>query len=198
MIRTGTVLTLFMLSVWGAGAQTTSVTVIPLNDNSSLRTHISLPFAMKFSDSGLLTKINTLQNSSCRTLIDPFISTNFFVKCTEPGDVTLEIAYMQGGTPRSIKYGPFKIIALSETGTLVEDTPQGPSADILKGQELWNKTVGNYRSCAYCHGSPANKAHAISEGSLNSAYATTEMGTKALPLTADEKKIIIKFVQSYR
>lgn len=175
-----------------------SIAVLPLIDNNSLRTQLSIPFAIKFSSgSSRLLKVDAQENSSCRTLIDPFISTNFFIKCTQPGDVKLQIIYLQDGASKTVTYGPFTVIALSQDGTLVEE-PTGESDDIIKGRQLWNKRSGGYSSCADCHGSPANKAHSISTGSLNTAFATTTMSTKALPLTTEEKRIIVNFVKSYK
>lgn len=172
----------------------------PLNDNNSLRTYIAIPFATKAASNTIsLREVRIRQNSNCRTLIDPYIVSNFFVKCTTPGPVTLDIVYLNNGVVHSTEYGPFTVLNISETGTVIDDGDSGPSEEWRLGQTLWNSTKGisGRQSCAFCHGSPGTKAHSISLSSLNAALAAPYMST-AIPLTESEKQALITFVRSYR
>lgn len=178
------------------------MSVASLNNNDSIRTYISVPFATTSTLGPYkLAEVRVRTNNSCKTLIDPYISSNFFLKCTQPGEVALEIVYITNGVPRSTFYSGIPMISISETGTIIDDDGGGqPSEEWLLGQSLWRSSRGGgaYRSCESCHGSPGSKAHSISLSSLNSAYINTEMSTRAIVLNEAEKQALINFVKSYK
>lgn len=179
-------------------AQAADLSITPLNDNNSIRTHIAIPFSTKTaSGTGGLQKVQVLNKSSCKTLIDPYIASNFFLKCSQAESVSLKVTYASRGSSFTITYGPINVRNLSDDGTVVGDD-SAPSAEWLLGQTLWSKTTAGRMACASCHGSAASKASAISTTSLNAAYANTIMSTQAITLTDDEKKAVITFVKSYK
>lgn len=193
---------MILSTVFSLGSAQANLEVQPLNDNNSLRTHIALPFYTKSpATSSHLREVRVRQNANCKSLVDPYILNNFFVKCTSPGSVTLDIIYVADGVARSTVYGPFSVINISETGTVVDEDggDSGPSEEWLLGQTLWSSTKGinGKQSCASCHGSPGTKAHSISMSSLNAALAQSYMAA-AIPLNEAEKQALVKFVQSYR
>ncbi|AHI06488.1 hypothetical protein BDW_09940 [Bdellovibrio bacteriovorus W] len=189
--------TSLIFSTWTIPSQASSFKIEALVDSESLRTHLAIPFAVR--DTPNTVKVNSVQvvnGASCRTMIDPFKEDNFFVKCLEEGGVVLSVTYTINGVVRSTKYGPFPVVKISQTGKVIDTNDKGPSPELLKGQELWSKSYGNYQSCASCHGSASSKSHSISLGSLNSAYTSTRMKTDAIPLSAEEKNAIILYVKS--
>lgn len=182
-------------------ASAADLEVRPLFKDNTLRTYIPLPFQVKgaSADFTALTAVTVTGSSSCRTLLDPHIPTNFFVKCKEPAEITLSLSYLAKDQIRKVTYGPLQITKISESGEVVDpggDT--GPSAEWLLGQNLYhNKKYSNGKTCASCHDNPAEKADRISVNALNGAiFSINDM--KGISLTEAEKKAIVTYVQSFK
>lgn len=197
MIKKMLLASALIFTTWGNPSQASNFTIEPLVDNDSLRTHIAIPFAVRDKPNSVtINSVDIANGASCRTMIDPFKEDNFFVKCLDEGGVLLSVTYTINGVARTTKYGPFPVVKISQTGKVIDTNDKGPSAELVKGQDLWNKSFGNYQSCASCHGSASSKAHSITQDSLNSAYTSTRMKTDAIPLNAEEKNAIILYVKS--
>lgn len=197
MIKKMLLASALIFTTWCNPSQASDFKITSLVEDKSLITHVAIPFAARSQSNEVkLNAVNVLSGSNCRTMIDPFKDDNFFVKCLSDGDVTLSIIYTINGVLRTVRYGPFKVLKISDSGKVIDTGDNGPSAEYLLGQDIWNRRSGSYKSCADCHGSASSKAHSISIGSLNSAYTSTKMKSDAIPLTAAEKNAVILYVKS--
>lgn len=188
---------LFLLGVPSSAAD---LQVRALYNDDTLRTYVSLPFQVKgvAEGFGALTSVAVTDSASCRTLLDPHIASNFFVKCTEPGTIRLSISYTVNGLVRRVTYGPLEIKKISEFGEVVTPGTESPSAEWLLGKDIYhNKKYSSGKTCANCHDNPAEKADRISVSSLTGAVNSVG-AMRGISLTEVEKKVIVTYVQSFK
>lgn len=186
--------------LFGGPALAADIEVRPLYNDDTLRTYVSLPFQVKGATAGYgsLVSVAVTGSTSCRTLLDPHIVNNFFVKCTSPGQINLSVSYTVQGQVRRVTYGPLEIRKISESGEVVNPGTEQPSAEWLLGKDLYhNKKYSSGKTCASCHDNPAEKADRISLSSLNGAINSVGQ-MKGITLTEAEKKAIVNYVQSFK
>lgn len=136
------------------------VSVSSLTRNDSLRTHLAMPFrAMDSGGKAVQVLQVTIKEAtgSCSALVDPHISSNFFVKCLKPTSMQLLISASVEGKVFNLQYSGIPVIELDSEGEVVAPVDQ-PSALYIEGRKWFNYTVsGKGESCATCH-NPSSKA----------------------------------------
>jgi hypothetical protein len=158
--------------------------VVQLMRDNSLKTYVTLPFRLEDTDHTALPIFNielVSGKDTCQAMIDPKISWNFLVKCTQASSVSLNVYFQYGGSMRKIVYGAFNVDTI---GSVVESKP--PVADYSAGRLLFQA------NCIECHRNPAEKANK-SFTNIKSAIATiTEM--KKIKLSDTDIKSIVAYL----
>lgn len=123
--------------------------VLPLFNDNSLKTFVTMPFKLQNSSNDSLP-IFSLEivtgKSNCSAIIDPFISSNFLIKCSNPDTVSVNVFYYINEQLNKITYGPLNIIKISDSG--VVQPINNDSDAYAAGRTLFQS------KCLSCHNSP--------------------------------------------
>lgn len=126
--------------------------VVSLFRDDSLKTFVSLPFLLKDSQGkpqSVFSVEVTSSKENCMAMLDPFINSNFLVKCTQPDSLTMNVYYKNNGQIIKINYGPIIITKISETATVLAPIVDS-SLKYKEGRDLFEA------NCLSCH-APADK-----------------------------------------
>lgn len=126
--------------------------IVPLFQNDSLRTYVTMPFRLRRSTSEGIPIVGIkLVNATedCKAMIDPNILSNFLVRCKNPVAVSIDVYFELNDTIQKIRYGPLNVAQISDSGGVVE--PPAPTDKYKTGRELFAA------KCMECHQSPYEK-----------------------------------------
>lgn len=167
------------------GSTALAQSIAPLISGSSLKTYLSLPFQLKDGAGSKLDIFNvslTAGDSSCQVMVDPYIKSNFFVKCSQPSAVKVGVYFYDQGEYKKINYGPVQITALSN---LVVGTPSTPGSTYAVGKQLF------INNCLECH-SAGDKANRSVTG-IKSAL-TNQPSMRSIVLTNEQIQSISDYL----
>lgn len=195
---------LFVLSsLMMMSAQAADISVKPLFDEETFRTHLTIPFKVIGGTLAVdaLENVVPIDNPNCKTLIDFNNKNNFLVKCTQEGPVNLRVYYRSGNYNRSFTYGPFTVKKISEAGTVTDGGSTAPDEVWTLGQTLFYKSEGKAQSCAECH-APGDNRSGLTAATLKAALSgSNTMKTKSIwsvrALTDAELNALVKFIKSH-
>ena len=171
--------------------------VVPLFRNDTMRTSITIPFMLQDDDDNGMPIMNVVVTSSadnCKAMLDPHISTNFLVKCTQP-EAALKVTVVYRNTDGNvykINYTGVPIIKLSDTATVVDTVTEDTGADNV-GKTLYNQ------NCADCHGFGASSAKkGRTKTQIDNAISANKGGmlTAVGFLTSTQRAEIAKYLGS--
>lgn len=113
---------------------------------SGLKTQVLMPFQLR-DQSNLPLSVLKIEiagsQDNCHGMLDPFISSNFLVKCQNPEDLIVHVFFLHQGQPVKVNYGPVTISRISEN-QIVEPTQPEPGSQLI-GQRLFQNR------CQECH-----------------------------------------------
>lgn len=126
--------------------------VLPLFQNDSLKTIVTMPFRLRKSTTEGIPIVSIALVSGteeCKAMIDPNISSNFLVRCGSPASVSIDVFFESNGVLQKIRYGPLSVTQLSDSGVVA---PPPVTVDRYKtGRDLFAA------KCMECHQSPYEK-----------------------------------------
>lgn len=171
--------------------------VVPLFRNNTMRTSITIPFMLQDNNENGMPIMDVEVTSSaanCKAMLDPHITTNFLVKCTQPESaLKITVVYRNtDGNIYKINYTGVPIIKLSETATVVDTVIEDTGTDNL-GKTLYNQ------NCADCHGYGANSAKkGRTKTQIDNAISANKGGmlTAVGFLTSTQRAEIAKYLGS--
>lgn len=174
--------------------------ILPLFRDNSLKTFVTMPFKLQDASNNSLPIFSieiVSGKSSCSGIIDPYISSNFLLKCSNPDTVSLNVYFYVNEQLSKISYGPLSIIKISDSGVV---QPIGGGADkYAAGRTLFQA------KCMSCHSSPYeiltyNKTATQIKSAIDSAVDKNRpMGDSQYGLallTADEIKAISDYLRN--
>ncbi len=145
--------------------------VVPLFRDNSLFTYVTLPFALKDRDQLPLQILNleiTSSKDNCSGMLDPYINSNFLIKCRTEGLLNISINFLKNGVISKINYGPIPILKISSSAVIQPvTTPLAGTTPVVTttaGQQLF------VQYCMKCHQNPYDKANRTVT-QINSAIA---------------------------
>jgi len=164
--------TLLVMAVsFAAEAQVEKVT--PLFRNDTMVTQVSIPFLLLDTSNQPLniTRLNVTSTAGkCKGFVDPYIQSNFFIKCSEPDSARAEVFFSRNGQIVKLNYGPVTVTAISDRPVVTPLPPDPPPPDYTEGRMLFERIVNN-KSCAGCHSDRVRFANVKFEN-IKSAIAT--------------------------
>lgn len=130
--------------------------VVPLFRNDTMRTSVTIPFMLQDDDENPMPIMDVEVTSSaanCKAMLDPHITTNFLLKCTQPESALMVTVVFKKSDNKiyKINYAGVPILKLSDTATVVDTVPVDTGTDNL-GRQLYET------NCAECHGYGSNSA----------------------------------------
>lgn len=167
--------------------------VVSLMQTNSYKTYITLPFRLEDSSHNSIPIINvSLVNSAsdCLAIMDPYISSNFLVKCKSAKSISLYIYFKYNDVISKIQYGPIDITNISDSGIVTPVDPGG-SDPYSTGRELFNT------KCMRCHQSPydkPNKSVTQITNAINNVGAMKTAPENLQALTSAELKAISDYL----
>ena len=184
-------------------AQAAEISVKPLFDEETFRTHLTIPFKVVGGTLAVdaLENVVPIDSPNCKTLIDFNNKNNFLVKCTQEGSVSLKVHFRSGNSNRSFTYGPFTVKKISESGTVTDGGSTAPDEVWTLGQTLFYKSEGKAQSCAECH-APGDNKSGLTATTLKAALSgSNTMKTKSIwsvrTLTDAELAALVKYIKSH-
>ena len=184
MLRLFSVLLIAVLTSAASAQQ-----VVPLFRNDSLKTYVTMPFMLQDASANP-TQIYSIEivqgKDSCAGILDPYIRTNFLLKCTTQTDVTVNVFYKQNEEVKKIAYGPLTVLKISDSGAVqpVDDN----SDPYAQGRALFIS-----KQCSNCHGAneKPNRTFTQIRNALN-----TQQDMRSLVLTDDEVRAISAYLSN--
>ena len=171
---------------------------MPLYRDNSLRTIFNLPFRVVNSTvqkiplpiRSVKVDPNYANNAECKVIIDPFINSNFILRCLKSDDVKLIVEVNMGNRYNKVSYGPINIIEQSDV-VIVEPPPPAVDPDIAAGKTLVEG------KCLTCH-THANVYDLKSRNlnNLESALSGSVPPMSNLNLNAQQIMQIKKYINS--
>ncbi len=172
-------------------SQAISQQVVPLFRDNSLITNVSIPFTLRDSQQQPLEILNievTSSKTNCLSMIDPFISSNFLVKCLNADALTVSVFYAANGKTFKINYGPVPITKIA--GGAVIQPITAPTQSFAAGEKLF------VQYCMRCHQSAYDKQNR-SATQIKSAIAGVG-AMKTIQLTDTDIKSISAYLSNLK
>lgn len=168
--------------------------VTPLFRDNSLFTFVTLPFALKDLQQLPLQIVNLeilSAKENCSTMIDPYINSNFLVKCRVEGPLSVSINFLKNGVAGKINYGPVPILKIS-SGSIIQPVPIPVVNPIntAAGQQLF------VQYCLRCHQNPYDKANRTATRIQNAIATIGQM--QSIKLTAAEINSISTYLSNLK
>lgn len=201
-MKNGIILSLILSFSFSAKAA--DLSVMPLFDEDTVRTHLSIPFKIKNGDLRVdsIENVTFKDNTDCRSLIDFINKNSFLIKCTKEGPITLLITVKSGSATKGFSYGPITIKKISDSGSVNDGGGTAPDQEWVLGQTLYYKSEGSKKSCSDCHDNPAGIKGRVSTAAAlkNSIVSSNTMKNESIwsikALTDAELNALIKFIKS--
>lgn len=184
------------MKLWGAlvfliGSMAAAQEVVPLFRDNSLTTFVTMPFRLQ-DDNGLALPIVNIEVTSskenCQAMIDPMIKTNFLVKCTKDGALSVDVYFKDSsGSMMRIVYNDITVTKISDSATVLQPVTEDPDK-YKAGRDLF----ATY--CMKCHQGAHDKAN---KSSSQIKSAITNIGSmKSIKLTDAQVKSISDYLNN--
>lgn len=183
-----------LISVLLMAVEVRAQEVIPLFRNDSLVTLVDIPFSLR-DNSQAAVEISRVEISStagkCKGLVDPFIKSNFIIKCSEPDTAQAAVFFSQNGQTVRVNYGPVAVTAISVRPVVQPDPPEDPSGpDYSVGEGLYRT-----KQCIGCH-TNVNLMQGTQADDVRRAIANPNWPMQNIQLTDAELDAIILYLNN--
>ncbi len=119
--------------------------VTALMRDASFKTDVPLPFRLTNAQSmaqNIFDVRLVAGGSSCQVLVDPFIRSNFLLKCASASSVQVSVYFYLNGEYKKINYGPFNVGRLTDAPV---SQPGGGVDPYASGKQAFQN------ACLQCH-----------------------------------------------